>query len=91
MLLLVLLGLIFTGILGALILQVMFSESAQNYFTANIIQNLESLLKVFDIKNRMKETASKSWGVTEARNESKLSYCLCQANKKRIIADLSRD
>lgn len=60
MLLLVLLGLIFTGILGGLILQVMFSESAQNYFTAKIIQNLESLLKVFAIKNRMKETASKS-------------------------------
>lgn len=39
----------------------------------------------------MEESASKSGGITWARSESKLSYRFCQANKKRIVADLPRD
>lgn len=72
-------------------LWVKFSESAKSYFTAKISQNLESLLKSFYTQNRMEATASKSWGITVARSERKLSYCLWQANKKRMTADLPRN
>lgn len=50
------------------------------------MKNLESLLNIFDAKNRKEETASKT-----AKNETGSSHGLCQVNRKKTIADLSRD
>lgn len=68
MLLLVLLGLIFPGIIVVLILWVTFSENAENQTSQWKFRNVESLIKVTDTKDRKEETASKSQGITEARN-----------------------
>lgn len=50
------------------------------------MKNSESLLNIFDAKNRKEETASKM-----AKNETGSSHGLYQVNRKKTIADLSRD